>query len=196
MPSARSIENTPDPLCTVGDGHQRIYRAKIPLEPGRHRHSGPVSPSQDQLSYERADSEICAGDSRRGGDRRSGWWRRIDCWRPLGLSTVPEPSIEKCKSERAEAETIVAWVQMLREERGLETYEICVTPYKPAIRTALTAANIATYELKPREEDPGASEAGVRMGAMKRIKGLEFRAVALACAAPTDPMNHIGDSAI
>ena len=66
-----------------------------------------------------------------------------------------------------------------------------MTPYKPAIRTALTAANIATYELKPREEDPGASEAGVRMGTMKRIKGLEFRAVAVACSSPTDPMNHI-----
>jgi hypothetical protein len=85
---------------------------------------------------------------------------------------------------------------MLREERGLETYEICVTPYKPAIRTALTTANIATYELRPREEDPGASEAGIRMGAMKRIKGLEFRAIALACAVPTDPMNHINDSTI
>ncbi|MFI5459703.1 MAG: 3'-5' exonuclease [Isosphaerales bacterium] len=71
-----------------------------------------------------------------------------------------------------------------------------MTPYKPTIRTALTAAGIATYELRPREEDPGASEAGVRMGTMKRIKGLEFRAVALACSAPTDPMNHISDSAI
>jgi hypothetical protein len=108
----------------------------------------------------------------------------------------PEPMIEKCKNEKAEAEAVVAWVQMLREERGLETHEICVTPYKPAIRTALTAANIPTYELKPREEDPGAFEAGVRLGAMKRIKGLEFRAVALACSAPADPMNHIADSPI
>jgi hypothetical protein len=49
-----------------------------------------------------------------------------------------------------------------------------VVPYKPAIRTALTAAGIAKYELKPREEDPRAFEAGVRLGAMKRIKGLAF----------------------
>ena len=58
----------------------------------------------------------------------------------------------------------------------------------------MTAANIATYELKPREEDPGSDEAGVRMGTMKRIKGLEFRAVAMACADPNDPMNHLAEA--
>jgi hypothetical protein len=37
----------------------------------------------------------------------------------------------------------------------------------------LTSADIATFELKPREEDPGSEEAGIRMGTMKRIKGLD-----------------------
>ena len=50
--------------------------------------------------------------------------------------------------------------------------------------------------MKPREEDPGSDEAGVRMGTMKRIKGLEFRAVAMACAAPQDPMNRLDDAEI
>ena len=71
-----------------------------------------------------------------------------------------------------------------------------VTPYKPAIRAALTASGLATFELKPREEDPGSEEPGVRMGTMKRIKGLEFRAVALACADPRDPMNGIREADI
>jgi superfamily I DNA/RNA helicase len=30
---------------------------------------------------------------------------------------------------------------------------------------------------------------------MKRIKGLEFRAVVMACAAPNDPINHVSDAA-
>ncbi len=87
----------------------------------------------------------------------------------------------------------VAWVQELLDH-GLATHEICVTPYKPEIRTALTAANIATFELRPREEDPGADEPGVRMGTMPRIKGLEFRAVALACADPRDPLNFMPEA--
>jgi len=188
-------EHTPDPLCTVGDGHQRIYRSKIPLSRagidirGRSRRLKVNYRTSEQIrKFAQGILQGVEIDDLDGGITST-----------LGDHSVfngPEPSIERCKNERAEADTVVAWVQMLREERGLETHEICVTPYKPAIRTALTAANIATYELKPREEDPGASEAGVRMGTMKRIKGLEFRAVALACSAPTDSINHISDSAI
>jgi hypothetical protein len=82
----------------------------------------------------------------------------------------PEPMVEKCKDEKAEAEAIVAWVQMLMNDQGMATHEACITPYKPAIRSALTSADIGTKELKPREEDPGSEEAGVRLGTMKRIK--------------------------
>ena len=188
-------EHAPDPLCTVGDGHQRIYRSKIPLS----RAGIEIRGRSWRLKINYRTSEqirkfaqgILQGveiDDLNGGTAST-----------VGDHSVfkgPEPMIEKCKNEKAEAEAVVAWVQMLREERGLETHEICVTPYKPAIRTALTTAGIATYELKPREEDPGANEAGVRMGTMKRIKGLEFRAVALACAAPIRSMNHITDSPI
>jgi superfamily I DNA/RNA helicase len=80
---------------------------------------------------------------------------------------------------------------MLMKDNGLATHEICITPRKPRIVTALSSANIATFELKPREEDPGADESGVRMGTMKRIKGLEFRALAMACAKHDDPMNNL-----
>ena len=33
--------------------------------------------------------------------------------------------------------------------------------YKPEIRTAMTAATIGTYALRPREEDPGSNKPGV-----------------------------------
>ena len=80
------------------------------------------------------------------------------------------------------------------QDQGLASHEICVTPYKPALRTALTAAGMATFELKPREADPGQNEAGIRLGTIPRIKGLEFRAIAMACADPHDPMNHIAEA--
>ena len=57
--------------------------------------------------------------------------------------------------------------------------------------TSQLGAGFQISASKPREEDPGSEEPGVRMGTMKRIKGLEFRAVALACADPRDPMNRI-----
>jgi len=43
----------------------------------------------------------------------------------------------------------------------------------------LESAGIPTLELKPRQRDPGQEEQGVRYGTKKRIKGLEFKAVAL-----------------
>jgi mRNA-degrading endonuclease RelE of RelBE toxin-antitoxin system len=190
-----SGEESPDPLCTVGDGHQRIYRSKIPLSRagidirGRSRRLKINYRTSEQIrKYAQAILRGVEIDDLDGGIAEI-----------VGDHSVfkgPEPMIEKCKNEKSEAEVIVAWVQMLREGRGLGTHEICVTPYKPVIRTALAAANIPTYELKPREEDPGASEAGVRLGTMKRIKGLEFRAVALACSAPADPLNHIGEASL
>ena len=61
----------------------------------------------------------------------------------------------------------------------LGTHEICVTPANNAILNSLEAAGIPTLELKPRQRDPGQEEQGVRYGTKKRIKGLEFKAVAL-----------------
>jgi superfamily I DNA/RNA helicase len=60
----------------------------------------------------------------------------------------------------------------------------------------LTAVEIPTYQLKPREDDPGSDIPGIRLGTIKRIKGLEFRAVALVCADPNDPMNKLGQAAL
>lgn len=184
-----------DPLCTVGDGHQRIYRSKIPLSRagidirGRsrclkvnYRTSEQIRKYAQSILHGVEIDDLDGGVASVVGDH--------------SVFKGPDPMIETCKTEKAEADAVVAWVQMLMDERGLGTHEICVTPYKPAVRTALTTANIATYELKPREEDPGASEAGVRMGTMKQIKGLEFRAVAMACSAPTDPLNHLGDASL
>ena len=99
--------------------------------------------------------------------------------------------IEHCTDALAETDAVVSWAQTLMNDHGLASHEICIAPYKPDIRTALEAAGIQTLQLKPRMADPGESEPGIRLGTIHRIKGLEFRAVALACADASDPMNDI-----
>lgn len=179
-----------DPLCTVGDGHQRIYRHKVPLS----RAGIDVRGRARRLKINYRTSQqirnfahgILAGleiDDLDGGV--------VATTGDHSAFNGPKPTIQKCKGEKDEAETIVAWVKLLMEKHKLATHHICITPYKSSVRAALTAAGIATYELKPREEDPGSDEAGVRLGMMKRIKGLEFRAVAMACADPYDAMNDL-----
>jgi mRNA-degrading endonuclease RelE of RelBE toxin-antitoxin system len=182
-----------DPLCVVGDGHQRIYRNKIPLSRagidirGRSRRLKINYRTSEQIRmFAQGILKGLEIDDLDGGTTTT-----------VGDHSVfkgPEPMVERCKDGKAEARAIVAWVQLLMKDYGLATHEICVTPYKPEIRSALTAANIATYELKPREEDPGSNEPGVRMGTMKRIKGLEFRAVAMACTDEDNPMNNLAEA--
>ena len=76
----------------------------------------------------------------------------------------------------------------------MATQAICITPYKSEIREALISAGFPTHELKPKEEDPTDLIPGIRLGSMKRIKGLEFRAVALACSDLSDPLNNLAEA--
>ena len=182
--------NAPDPLCTVGDGHQRIYRTKIPMSRagidirGRSRRLKINYRTSEQIrQFAQGILKGVEIDDLDGGV--------VTTVGDHSAFKGPVPMVEKCKDEKAEAEAIIAWVQMLMKDSGLATHEICITPRNPRIVTALSTANIATFELKPREEDPGSDESGVRMGTMKRIKGLEFRALAMACAKPDDPMNNL-----
>ena len=186
---------TPDPLCLVGDGHQRIYRIKIPMSRagidirGRSRRLKINYRTSEQIrKYAQRILEGLEIDDLDGGV--------ITTKADHSVFKGPEPEVTLCPDKKSEAQTIVSWVQRLMENHGLATHEICITPYKPEIRSALSSADIATYELKPREEDPGQEEAGIRIGTMKRIKGLEFRAVALACATPEDPMNQLNEATI
>jgi AAA domain len=184
------LNGTPDPLCLVGDGHQRIYRLKIPLSRagidvrGRSRRLKINYRTSEQIrTYAQGILQGLDIDDLEGGT--------ISIAGDHSVFKGPEPLVKRCQGAKSEADAVVSWVQMLRENRGVATYAICVCPYKPAIREALTAAGILTYELKDREEDPGEREPGVRIGSMKRIKGLEFRAVALACADREDPMHDL-----
>ena len=188
------IDNgTLNPLCTVGDGHQRIYRSKIPLS----RAGIDIRGRSRRLKINYRTSEeirMFAQGILQGVDVDDLDGGTVSIVGDHSVFKGPAPLVEYCANEKDEAEAIVAWVQTLTEGHGLANNNICVAPYKPEIREALTAAGLPTHELKPREEDPSDSIPGIRMGSMKRIKGLEFRAVALACADPSDPLNCIGEA--
>lgn len=187
--------NLLDPLCVVGDGHQRIYRYKFPIS----RAGIDVRGRSRRLKINYRTSEQIRNFAQ---GILSGL--EIDDLNGMAVTTKgdhsvfkgPKPTIEKCQDEKKEAEVIVNWVKKLMQTYELKDYEICVTPYKTSIRSALAAAGIGTFELKPREEDPGANESGIRLGTMKRIKGLEFRAVAMACVDSEDSMNNLNKADI
>ncbi|WP_197743429.1 UvrD-helicase domain-containing protein [Desulfosarcina ovata] len=188
-------EGFSDPLCTVGDGHQRIYRTKIPMSRagieirGRSRRLKINYRTSEQIrKYAQAMLQGIEIDDLDGG--------QVSIAGDHSAFKGPEPIIAPCKGPIEEAKAIVAWVQKLMKDYGLEDYAICITPYKPEIVTALTDANLSILQLKPREVDPGKDEPGVRLGTIKRIKGLEFRAIALACADPDDPMNSLAKAEI
>jgi superfamily I DNA/RNA helicase len=98
----------------------------------------------------------------------------------------------QCRDAHAEAHAVVGWVRDLIQGRDLKPHEVCVTLYKPLVIQRFNTAGIQTHELKDRE-DPGEKVPGVRLGSMKRIKGLEFRAVAMACTDQHDPHENRPD---
>lgn len=188
-------EGLKDPLCTVGDGHQRIYRAKIPMSRagievrGRSRRLKINYRTSEQIrKYAQAMLEGLDIDDLDGG--------RVSIRGDHSAFKGPEPIIKACKGPTEEAVAIVDWVRTLLSDHGIEDYAICITPYKPEIVTALTDADIPIFQLKPRQIDPGKEEPGIRLGTIKRIKGLEFKGIALACADPEDPMNFLTEAEV
>lgn len=182
-------EGGPDPLCLAGDGHQRIYRTKFPMSRagidirGRSRRLKINYRTSEQIrKYAQAILQGVEIDDLDGNI--------VSINGDHSAFKGPDPRIVPCSSGDDEAKVVVEWVQELIDG-GYATHEICVTPYKPTIRSALVDAGIDTYRLKPREDDPGSDVPGIRLGTIKRIKGLEFRAVALACADKDDPMNNL-----
>jgi superfamily I DNA/RNA helicase/mRNA-degrading endonuclease RelE of RelBE toxin-antitoxin system len=183
-------EELSDPLCTVGDGHQRIYRTRIPLGRaginirGRSRRLKINYRTSEQIrGYAQAMLEGLEIDDLDGAT--------VSIAGDHSAFKGPAPIVKPCASLKDEAEAVVNWVETLLKDHGLASHEICITPYKAEIVTALTDAGIPTFRLKPKELDPGPDEPGIRMGTIQRIKGLEFRAVALACANKDDPMNNL-----
>jgi len=172
-------EELGNPLCVVGDGHQRLYgnapialsRAGINVR-GRSRRLKINYRTSEQIrllahgilkniEIDDLDGETVVTT----GDR--------------SVFRGPEPQIVECSNQDEAAEAITVWIRGLIDNVGLGTHEICVTPKDESALSFLENSGIKTLELKPRQRDPGLEEQGVRYGSKKRIKGLEFKAVAL-----------------
>ena len=173
-------EGTRNPLTLAGDGHQRIYRRKIPLSwagidvRGRsQRLKINYRTTEEIRKYAQGLLEGVDVDNFEGGQASTVADHSLMKGRP--------PLVKRCRDPRTEARTVCDWVKGLLEVDGFATHEICITPRRPHLIQALEAAGIPTFELKPRQEDPGSQQPGVRMGTMRRIKGLEFKAVAMVC---------------
>lgn len=171
-------EALPNPLCVAGDGHQRLY-GNVPIALSRGGIDVRGRSRRLKINYRTSEQIrlVAHGilnnieiDDLDGGTETT-----------LGDRSVfrgPEPQIVDCDSPGEAAEAVTTWVQGLLD-LGLGSHEICVTPANSEILSALEEAGIPTLELKPRQRDPGQEEQGVRYGTKKRIKGLEFKAVAL-----------------
>ena len=174
------VAGNTNPLCMVGDGHQRIYNTiPIPLSRagidvrGRsrrlkinYRTSEQIRQWAHGLLSGVAIDDLDGGIADTTGDR--------------SVFRGPNPQVQSSNNQETLANYAVTWVQHLINDLKLGSHEICVTPNTGFLRTALESAGIKTLELKPRQADPGQSEPGVRFGSMQRIKGLEFRAIIMA----------------
>lgn len=167
-----------NPLCVVGDGHQRLYhRTPIPLGRagikvrGRSRRLKINYRTSEQIRrWAHGLLEGVEVDDLDGG--------AADTTGDRSVFRGPEPRVVTAESATAAGSLVVDWVRHLLD-LGLGTHEICITPTEGAVITALETEGLPTLELRPRQSDPGQDEPGVRHGTKKRIKGLEFRAVAL-----------------
>ncbi|MCP3894991.1 MAG: ATP-dependent helicase, partial [Bacteroides sp.] len=183
-------EEKRDPLCLAGDGHQRIYRTKFPMSRagidirGRSRRLKINYRTSEQIrKYAQAILQGVEIDNLDG--------EIVEVAGDHSVFKGPEPDILPCSSAKEEVGFVVEWVKSLLEDGAYGSHEICITPYKPDIRSALNDNGINTHQLKPREDDPGEDVPGVRMGTIKRIKGLEFKAIALVCSDSQDPLNNL-----
>ena len=172
-------EELTNPLCVVGDGHQRLY-GNVPIALSRAGINVRGRSRRLKINYRTSEQirllahgilnnvevdDLDGGTVETIGDR--------------SVFRGPEPQIVNCSSQEEAAEAITFWVKGLIENTGLGTHEICITPVNDAVLSSLENAGIKTLELKPRQKDPGQEEQGIRYGTKKRIKGLEFKAVAL-----------------
>ena len=172
-------EELDNPLCVVGDGHQRLYsRVVIPLSraginvKGRSRRL--------KINYRTTEQIRTWAQSLLYGvnvDDLDG--ETVDTVGDKSVFSGAEPQIVSVPSITKASEAIIAWINGLVVNGHYKLHEICVAPSIQSVIGDLKAAGFATVELKARQRDPGKGESGIRFGTKKRIKGLEFKAVAV-----------------
>jgi len=167
-----------DPLCVVGDGHQRIYN-KTPIALSRAGINVRGRSRRLKINYRTTEEiRLWAHNLLAGMDIDDLDGGTAETTGDQSLMKGIVPQMESCSSEEDVAKAIVVWVQGLLNA-DIASHEICITPINNKVVNALETAGIKTLELKARQIDPGQEEPGIRYGTKQRIKGLEFKAVAL-----------------
>ena len=108
------------------------------------------------------------------------------------------PEIEKCTDVTQEERVVKDWITSLLSN-GISEHEICIISEAErisALRDMLDEEFSDTKILTAREADRGILEPGIRLGTMERIKGLEFRAVAICAANDNDPLNNLEEASL
>ncbi|QTA83840.1 ATP-dependent DNA helicase [Desulfonema limicola] len=174
-------EELTNPLCVAGDGHQRIYNA-VPIPLNRAGIEVRGRSRRLKINYRTSEQIRRWAHSILHGievDDLDG--EKADITGDRSVFRGPEPKIITCDNKEDAGKAVLNWVQGLIKS-GFGTHEICITPGMPKIINTIESAGIQTFELKPRKKDPGRDDQGIRYGTKKRIKGLEFRAIALVLA--------------
>ncbi len=81
----------------------------------------------------------------------------------------------------------------------MNSYEICVVTRSErltSLRESIEENFSESKLLTAREADRGALDPGIRIGTMERIKGLEFRGVAICAADQKDPLNNLEEASV
>jgi hypothetical protein len=172
-------EGLSNPLCVVGDGHQRIYntvpipmaRAGIDVRGRSRRLKINYRTSEEIRDWAQGVLQGMTIDDLDGAEVLTQGDRSV--------FHGPKPQLVKCISDDEMVEAVVTWVKGLTESGEIATHEICMTPPNSKVINALESNGLGTVELKARQADPGQEEGGIRFGTKKRIKGLEFKAVAI-----------------
>jgi superfamily I DNA/RNA helicase len=168
-----------DPLCVVGDGHQRIYnpnpvplsRAGIEVRGRSHRLKINYRTTEEIRRWAQSILHGVEVDDLDG--------ERVLTQGDHSLYHGVSPEVVRCAEGKERAQAVARWIAGLLSDGEIASHEICFSPPDPTVVKQLESDGIKTLELKPRQMDPGQSEPGVRYGTKQRIKGLEFKAVAI-----------------
>ena len=169
-------------LFIVGDGHQRIYRRKAVLSRcgidvvGRSRKLKINYRTTEEIrAYATAVLEGIPVDDLDAGTDGAKDYR--------SLTHGERPTAKHFDSLGAEVDWILSQVDDLEAE-GLRPRDVCITVRTngllEAIQSLLLAKKVETRKLSRQVPDNRNLE-GIRLATMHRVKGLEFKAVFMAC---------------
>ena len=172
-------EELSDPLCVVGDGHQRIY-SRIPIALGRAGINVRGRRSKRlKINYRTTEQIRQWAHGLLHGleiDDLDGGLAEVVA--DQSIMSGGNPEVVKCEDWEQAGSALFTWISALKDN-GIGSHEICITPPNKHFINLLKNEGVSTLELKARQADPGQEESGVRYGTKQRVKGLEFRAVAL-----------------